>query len=100
MDEGYEIERILKGKNKGGRLESWYKQHFEDGRYVVWGACYEDPQGRFGDGLYIHTSVVVMHHEEDNIIETLNSYYILGKPRGVSLVKSCDIEPLFRGGIL
>jgi len=87
MDSEFEIERILRGKQKGGRLENWKRQYFSPEKYIIWGNCFDDACGRFPDNTRIHTSIVVAHHVEDRIIETLNSYYILGKPLGVDLTK-------------
>lgn len=65
-----------------GRLEGWVV----DQTYpVVWGRIFGDTKGRFPDGTFIHTSVVTALYEgatlvEGQIIETLNSAYLLGKP--------------------
>jgi len=50
-----------------------------DPRYgVVWGACYGDVRRRFGQGAWIHTSMVDLAYEglEDYVfVKTLNSLY-------------------------
>lgn len=82
MDKGHDIARSLKGKRKGGRIEKWVIRTFGEGTddefRVAYGYIYEDD--RWGDGNNIRTSVVVAHHEDEKIIETLNTYYTLGEP--------------------
>lgn len=58
----------------------WYDQFF----HVYWGHIYGDRKNRFRDGTRIHTSSVKpkeRHKREGDIIETLNSRYLLGAPR-------------------
>lgn len=51
--------------------------------YQVVGNVYEDVWHRFPDGLFIHTSVVRSHAQDElkegMIITTINSTYLLGK---------------------
>lgn len=68
-----------------GRLEDW--THDKEGFNVIWGHVYEDVRGRFRDGTWIHTSVLrhpkIAVHKEGDIVRTLNSTYLLGKPREI-----------------
>lgn len=55
------------------------------GRFVIWGNIRGDKGGRFSDGTYIHTSRVNLEEvelkalKEGDIVETLNSTYLLGR---------------------
>lgn len=63
-----------------GRLENWF---WDEKHNIVWGDLYEDTRGRWREGQHIHTSWVQSHIEgqarEGDVIETLNSTYLLGK---------------------
>lgn len=65
-------------KKYGGRFENWTAV----GK-VVWGNLYDDPQERFREGEYIHTSYIVDvawdRENEIGTIETRNTIYELGK---------------------
>lgn len=66
-----------------GTLEHWWHEpaYFN----VMWGQVYGDIHGRFVDGTLIHTSTLKHSskqiHKEGDIIATMNSFYLLGKPR-------------------
>lgn len=62
-------------KKKGGRLEGW---HFDENNNVLWGNLYDDPQDRFPQGTYVHTSYIVTLDVDNKIVETRNSIYELG----------------------
>lgn len=62
-----------------GKLENWWIQKYPQGE-IYWGNIYNDAKGRFRDGIYIHTSLILKR--ENQIIYTLNSVYELGKPSG------------------
>jgi len=63
-----------------GRLENWKADPVFG---CIWGDIYDDVYERWVDGTYIHTSHVPnMRYtdlEEGDIIETLNSKYLLGE---------------------
>ena len=67
-----------------GRLEYWVYDPLWN---VVWGNVYDDIHKRFKDGSWIHTSGIPDGREtnptlkEGDTIKTLNSTYLLGKPR-------------------
>lgn len=61
-------------KKYGGRLENW--SHYGLG-LSAFGNLFDDPNKRFPDGAEVNTSRVVKI--EGNGLETLNSYYDLGK---------------------
>jgi hypothetical protein len=90
----FDLECVLKGKYKGGRLENWYitDHGLDDDGLPVKGAhgnIYEDD--RFRTGEYIHTSAIINHYVEENIVETLNTYYTLGRPAGKD--RGSDADP-------
>ena len=63
------------------RLENWIK----DANFnIIWGNIYDDSKKRWVDGTPMHTSFIEglgeMSPKEGDIITTLNSKYILGKP--------------------
>ncbi len=58
------------------KLENWT---WKSGDQIVWGHVYGDTQGRFDDGVRIHTSQIVDMDIEGGHVRTLNSLYILGK---------------------
>lgn len=88
MDEGYDIERTLKGKIKGGHLEKWALHEVTNDRQIVWGTITGDD--RFRDGDRIHTSLVLAVHEDANILETRNTYYTLGEPAEVQVRETAE----------
>lgn len=61
-----------------GRLENWYRDPMFN---VFWGNLFDDVHRRWRDGQLIHTSYCVdPDAEEGDVIKTLNSSYLLGKP--------------------
>lgn len=64
------------------RLENWEW----DGRHnVIWGSIYDDVRKRWPEGTRIHTSYIADEDAdgflmEGEVIKTLNSTYLLGKP--------------------
>lgn len=76
MNEGFDIERELKGKRKGGHLDQWYTTKIGD-REIAHGYITGDI--RFFDGIDMHTSTVVAIHHDEKILETKNTYYTLGE---------------------
>jgi len=77
MDSGFKVEAALKNKRAAGRLENWHVQELQAGGKIYWGRVYDDE--RWFDGESINTSLIVAEHHGEHIIETLNSYYVLGK---------------------
>lgn len=68
-----------------GRLENWTKGNSTtDGTFLIWGDLYDDVNERWASGSRIHTSNIKEREvKEGDIVETLNSAYLLGKPREV-----------------
>ena len=63
------------------RLENWLLVMLTKKTAIIYGECYEDEKGRFPDGSFIHTSKVIpKKYKEGDVVETLNSTYLLGKP--------------------
>lgn len=61
-----------------GRLEYWY---YSPTTLRIAGHIYDDPDTRWPEGTQIHTSRVVPgEFVEGQIVNTLNSAYLLGKP--------------------
>jgi hypothetical protein len=65
-----------------GRIEQWEKQTAADDKTIVWGVFANHPE--FGENVFGHTSYIVSHDEATGEIETRNSRYTLGTPRGVA----------------
>lgn len=67
--------------NVTGRLEGWYWDSYHG---IIWGYLYDDIRERWWDGARIHTSLITSHKlgeaKEGDIVTTLNSTYLLGKP--------------------
>jgi hypothetical protein len=62
-----------------GRLENWI---YDPRLRVFWGNIYGDVHKRFTDGIWIHTSHCPFPEaQEDDLVNTLNSVYRLGKPQ-------------------
>ncbi|HRP36187.1 MAG TPA: hypothetical protein PLS50_00070 [Candidatus Dojkabacteria bacterium] len=69
-----------------GRLEDWVYDNLFN---CIWGFVYEDIHGRFKEGTWIHTSSLKQTREatkkiplkEGDFVSTLNSVYLLGKPK-------------------
>lgn len=82
MDNGFDLQRALKGKRKGGLLDDWFVHEFVSylgkERMIAIGRITSD--GRFNSDDAIRTSQVVAVHEKERILETKNTYYELGKP--------------------
>lgn len=82
MDVGFDLERALKGKRKGGRLENWFVHEFvnylEVPMSIALGEIIGDP--RFPASAPLKTSPVLAVHEKECILETRNTYYELGNP--------------------
>ena len=66
-----------------GRLENWNRSATIGGHtFLIWGDIYDDVHERWVDGTPIHTSGIVEREvKEGDIVETLNSTYLLGKER-------------------
>ncbi len=62
-------------KKYGGIIQNWYSFGT-----TVYGNLHNDPQERFEDGSFIHTSKVIKFDQENKKIETLNTLYDLGEP--------------------
>lgn len=63
-----------------GILRNWVW----DKRGIYWGNVYNDINGRFRDGTWIHTSLVEEYNPDakrGDLITTLNSVYLLGNPK-------------------
>jgi hypothetical protein len=84
MDELFDIERALKGKRKGGTIEDWWLQQcgepLQGTGEVCRGRIVDDAHHGSGSFSDFHTSEVIRHYVEENILETRNTYYTLGKP--------------------
>ena len=83
MTEDLELLRRLQGKRQGGLLEPWRfvltKFNGEEktkaqGNYVVGDEVFEE-------GDWVTTSSVVEYHEKEGIVETRNTYYMVGPTR-------------------
>lgn len=70
------------------RIENWSigSAHFnpyqapELQKKYLYGEIYDDEKSRFEDGTYISTSRIIHLDLENNVAETRNTTYILGKP--------------------
>lgn len=62
-----------------GRLEGWY---WDESYSIIWGYLYDDVRNRWRDGQHIHTSYIKdkKKYVEGDLVSTLNSTYLLGKP--------------------
>ena len=59
------------------RLENW--RIIDYGNFkIAWGNCYDDEKGRFRNGDYIRTSVILSFNPEARTIQTRNTLYKLG----------------------
>jgi hypothetical protein len=68
----------LQDKIQGGEFVQYTKFLLSDGEtYVVCGELHGDHRWR--DGALIHTFPVVCHHVEEKILETRNTFYMLGE---------------------
>lgn len=64
-----------------GKLENWILLE-DQGLLVVFGSIYGDQKKRFANGVHMYTSPVytpASEIKEGNVIQTLNSRYLLGK---------------------
>ena len=64
-----------------GTLEGWAIDTF--GRDILWGYIVGDVKGRFASTTRVHTSSIPDFKDsyvEGDVVETLNSVYVLGKP--------------------
>ena len=64
-----------------GKLENWVLVE-DQGVLIVFGSIYGDQKTRFANGVHMFTSNVltsVSKIKEGNVIQTLNSRYLLGK---------------------
>lgn len=82
MDKAFDLDRALKGKRKGGRLEKWIVldlnsiKGFGMTSTVILAYIYGD--ARFEAGSAIKTSPVVAIYERECILETKRTYFDLG----------------------
>lgn len=62
-----------------GRLEGWY---WDDEYDIIYGYLYDDVKERWWDGARMHTSYINdgRNQKEGDVVTTLNSVYLLGKP--------------------
>lgn len=66
----------------GGTIEDWeIVNTFNSKHKLCFGHLHDDPNKRFSEGLYIHTSNLVVINHTKNEIETLNTIYSLGNPK-------------------
>lgn len=69
------------GTKLTGRLEDWSVDGVNS---IIWGKIYDDVHKRWYEGKQIHTSYIEnvrdMELKEGDIVKTLNSTYLLGKP--------------------
>lgn len=65
------------------RIEDWVFGPIwgNSGPEVIFGRVYGHPNPRLPDGTEVHTSSILKKDLENNRVETLNTNYILGKPR-------------------
>jgi hypothetical protein len=68
-------------KKYGGTLQNWGIIDLFGGYMLVMGNIFGDTTDRWEDGKLIRTSQVVKIDYENNKLETLNSFYDLGKPK-------------------
>jgi hypothetical protein len=62
-------------------LHNWFKEYITPDALILWGNVYDDTRHRWPDGTHIHTSRVTNGiFKKGDIIETLNSTYLLGDP--------------------
>ena len=64
-----------------GTLVDWYTDPM--GRDILWGWIEGDAKGRFDHTTRVHTSSIPdfrTDYVEGDVIETMNSVYLLGKP--------------------
>jgi hypothetical protein len=86
VDEELQIVFSLKGKKFGGVLHEWViipktqtRSHYAHG--ILYEGLVSVPSDYYDTtDRYINTSSLVMYYTESRIIETRNSYYILGNP--------------------
>lgn len=75
---------MIMSKLLTGRLENWV---IDDYNCIIWGDIYDDIALRWCDAQPIHTSFIKglkdMNLKEGDIVTTLNSTYLLGKPMEV-----------------
>jgi len=87
-----------------GRLENWNRTASIGGHtFLIWGDIYDDVHKRWIDGTRIHTSGIRESEvKEGDIVETLNSTYLLGKERSYEwyLDNISDEEYKDNGGII
>jgi hypothetical protein len=81
----YKVQEITDGEITG-RIENWsIDSDFVDGYTVVRGHVHDDVRGRWREGQYVRSSALVGdcfdHLKEGDIVRTLNSKYLLGKPK-------------------
>ena len=70
-------------KKYGGRIENWKEFNVQiTSVSAAWieGNLYDDPNKRFPEGAYIHTSNILKIDYENKTLETINTLYDLGEP--------------------
>lgn len=66
------------------RLENWVQSPIGPKGFIIYGEIHDDVQNRWDNGTEIHTSRIKPREiKEGDIVETMNSTYLLGKVRNV-----------------
>lgn len=83
MERQFDLERALKGKRKGGRLDRWCVLDLSTlglnwKGTVMLGYLHGDV--RFDSGSGVKTSAIVAIHAKEYVLETKRTYYELGDP--------------------
>lgn len=69
-------------KPYGGTLVDWFSEQVSQSQFRINGNLHGDPQQRFGEGTFVHTSCVVGLQQCENgmAVLTMNTRYLLGRP--------------------
>lgn len=83
MERQFDLERALKGKRKGGRLDCWCVLDLSTLGFnwkgtVMLGYLHGDE--RFDSGSGVKTSAIIAIHTKECVLETTKTYYELGDP--------------------
>ena len=77
-----------------GTLEEWV---YDKGRNVLVGRIYNDTEKRWPDGYWVYTSGIVRPDElkQGDVVETMNSYYLLGA-EGQTLANNGQFDEIYQ----
>jgi hypothetical protein len=82
MDNDIELLMKLRGKKFSGRIQHWgvYDYFGKDViRGYIFDSPYKDKDDKYRDGNTIRTSFIERFYNDVSIVETRNSFYILGE---------------------